>query len=82
MVVDQTDSGLLEGLTSIDNSYELLDAPRSTAIIRAKSNWIARLAIATTLMNRDQHVVVASDEICWTRLQYGRVPVDMLAFLC
>ncbi|KAL5328141.1 hypothetical protein ACEPPN_005850 [Leptodophora sp. 'Broadleaf-Isolate-01'] len=52
-------------ITSIDNWQEFFDLPPNSAIIRAKGNWIARLALAAAMRGREDSAVWASGPICW-----------------
>lgn len=44
-------------ITSIDNFDELLDPPESMAVVRARGNWVGRLATASIAMQRHGHIV-------------------------
>jgi hypothetical protein len=54
-------------MVSIDNWNEFLDHPNSVSIIRAKDNWLARLAFSTLSVKRKHQTIVLSHEgiICW-----------------
>lgn len=52
-------------LTSTDNWFEVFDRPSNAIIVRARGNWIARLALATVMMNKKQTMIIGSHEICW-----------------
>lgn len=58
------DSGV-RNVTAIDNWYALLYPPGNTAVIRAKDNWIARLALACTLKKLGKNAVVLRGHLCW-----------------
>jgi hypothetical protein len=53
--------------TSIDNWDEFLDNPNAIFIVRAKDNWVARLASMSLSVQRQHQTVVVSHEqpICW-----------------
>jgi len=52
---------------AIDNWDEFVDSPKDGTIMRAKDNWLARLAAAGLSAQRKDETVVmrASDSICW-----------------
>lgn len=52
-------------LTSIDNWFEVFDRPSNASIVRARGNWIARLALATVMTNQKTPMIIGSQEICW-----------------
>ena len=52
-------------LTSTDNWFEVFDCPSNASIVRARGNWIARLALAATSMNQKRPMIIGSQEICW-----------------
>lgn len=52
-------------LTSIDNWFEVFDRPLNASIVRVRGNWIARLALATVMMNEKRPMIIGSQEICW-----------------
>ncbi|OCL08861.1 hypothetical protein AOQ84DRAFT_257707, partial [Glonium stellatum] len=52
-------------ITSIDCWAELLDPPNNCSIIRAKGNWLARLATTVVAIQKTRHVIIASEKVCW-----------------
>lgn len=61
-----------EDLVSIDSWEELLDLPPCTGVLRAKGNWVARLAAAAVLAqqeNDNRAVIVGVEKICWRCLE-------------
>jgi hypothetical protein len=54
-------------MVSIDNWDEFIDYPSSIMVVRAKGNWLARLAAASLSVQRKHVTVVLSheSEICW-----------------
>ena len=60
------DTSYLESLISIDNWYEYLDPPTNPGIIRARNNWVARLALSAVPLPKDWSLIIASDNVCWT----------------
>ena len=52
--------------TSIDCWAEFLDVPPNPAVIRAKGNWIARLALAAAMWSRNDSAVIVSSDLCWS----------------
>ena len=61
---EQSEYGHLE-LTSVDTWIELLDAPTTRFIVRAKGDWLSRLAVFAVAMQTKRPVVLASDYVCW-----------------
>jgi len=59
----------LEQVTSIDCWAELLDEPKNTTIVRAKGNWLARLAVTVVAFQKSKKVLIASKEVCWERVK-------------
>ncbi|KAI1263177.1 hypothetical protein F5Y18DRAFT_132046 [Xylariaceae sp. FL1019] len=58
-------------LISIDNWEELLDPPPAVGVFRAKSNWVARLAVASILIqqgNEHSALIIGPRGICWNCL--------------
>ena len=51
-------------LTSIDNWYEYLDPPPNAGIIRARGNWIARLALAAVQSPRNMSLSIGCNRMC------------------
>ena len=62
---DKRNTKIFTHITSIDNWYEYLDHPDSTAIVRAYDNWIARLAFAAIGHPNNGRLIICSDEVCW-----------------
>jgi hypothetical protein len=57
-------------VTSVDSWIELLDQPTNTCIVRAGSNWLARLAATVIGVQKSKSVIVASQEnVCWACVQ-------------
>jgi hypothetical protein len=73
-------------ITSIDNWSEFLDPPPNSAIIRAKGNWIARLALAAAMRGREDSAVWASGQICWKCVEEVsrnlNMATDQILILC
>jgi hypothetical protein len=73
-------------ITSIDNWSEFLDPPPNPAIIRAKGNWIARLALAAAMRGREDSAVWASGQICWKCVEEVsrnlNMATDQILILC
>lgn len=53
------------GLTSVDCWEEILDSPDNSYIVRAKDNWLARLALYSVAMQTLKPLILASTDICW-----------------
>ena len=62
---ERQDSSIFGELISIDNWYELLEPARTSAIIRARGNWSARLAVAAACIERKTDLVIFSHQVCW-----------------
>lgn len=58
-------------VTSIDCWAELLDPPENLSIVRAKGNWLARLATAVVAIQKGRTVLLASGEVCWACVPCG-----------
>jgi hypothetical protein len=55
-------------LVSLDSWQELLDLPPCVGVLRANTNWVARLAATSILIQRGQGhqaVIVDGSRICW-----------------
>jgi hypothetical protein len=52
-------------LISVDSWIEFLDAPETAYVVRAKDDWISRLAVFAVAMQEGRPVVLVSDHICW-----------------
>lgn len=52
-------------VTAIDNWPEIMEMPRSTAVVRCSKNWSARLGLACVLQAKSAEVVIVDDQICW-----------------
>lgn len=54
-------------LVAIDSWDEFVDSPSDEIIVRARNNWLARLAAASLSAQRQQKTIVmrCDDEICW-----------------
>jgi hypothetical protein len=52
-------------LTSVDSWIELVDAPTTAHIVRAKNDWISRLAAFAVATQTRRSVLIASESICW-----------------
>jgi hypothetical protein len=61
---EQSEYSRLE-LTSVDSWVEFLDAPTTEFIVRAKDDWLSRLAVFAVAMQIGRPVVIASDHVCW-----------------
>jgi hypothetical protein len=57
--------GSFDPITSIDCWDELLDDPKVTSIVRAKGNWLARLAVTVVAFQKKRRVILAKDTVCW-----------------
>lgn len=53
------------GLTSVDCWEEILDPPDNSYIVRAKDNWLARLALYSVAMQTLKPLILASTDLCW-----------------
>ena len=62
---DQGDFKRLPPLVTVDNWHEFLDPPITTSVIRARGNWLARLALAAVAKQQGMSLIVASENICW-----------------
>jgi hypothetical protein len=52
-------------LTSVDSWIEFLDAPMTAFIVRAKGDWISRLALYAVAMQTRRPLILAFDWMCW-----------------
>ena len=52
-------------VTAIDSWDEFLDPPPNTFVVRAKDNWLARLAVTAVSSQKQQLVLLASQQLCW-----------------
>jgi hypothetical protein len=52
-------------LTSVDSWIEFLDAPETAFVVRAKDDWISKLAVFAIAMQANCPVVLMSDHVCW-----------------
>jgi len=54
-------------LIAVDNWDEFIDIPKDGTIVRAKDNWMARLAAASLSVQRKNRTIVlkSSDSLCW-----------------
>jgi len=57
--------GKYEGLVSLDNWEELLDGGHMSGVVRAKGNWIARLAATAVGVKLGYNTVVIGESCCW-----------------
>ena len=85
---EKLDSSIFGHLTSLDNWFEVLDPPSNSAIIRARGNWMARLALAAVCIEKSLDLLVFSSEhICWAcaketlEIDQGD-PDEKFLFLC
>ncbi|KAI9658356.1 MAG: hypothetical protein M1821_002489 [Bathelium mastoideum] len=73
-------------VVSIDSWFEYLDAPQSPSIVRAKGNYIARLAIAAAQRQRGGNTILVKDAVCWfcvARLAHEmNMEVDSTMIIC
>jgi len=53
-------------LTSVDCWTELLDAPMTGFVVRAKGDWLSRLAVFAVSMQTERPLVIASEHVCWS----------------
>src|SRR6266536_2280988 len=61
-------------ITSTDCWPEFLDRPNTMAVIRAKGNWVARLALATIMHSiKETGAMLADDAICRTCVEISRL---------
>ena len=65
-------------LTSIDSWIELLDAPTTAHVVRAKNDWISRLAAFAVATQTRRSVIIASDSVCWCCVEH--VAITSLKF--
>lgn len=56
-------------LISVDSWIELLDPSMAAFVVRAKGDWISRLAVFAVAMQTKRPVVIAVDYICWPCVQ-------------
>jgi len=54
-----------EDLVSIDNWDELLDKEDMTGVVRARRNWLARLAAAAVSVKQRHHTIILPNPVCW-----------------
>ncbi|KAH7310855.1 hypothetical protein B0I35DRAFT_439804 [Stachybotrys elegans] len=66
---EKANSDYFGTVVSIDNWFELLDCPLSSAVVRASGNWMARLSSAYVLKTKKEPVVVLAGELCWRCLE-------------
>ncbi|KAI0401806.1 hypothetical protein F4802DRAFT_396664 [Xylaria palmicola] len=62
------ETSVVKEITSLDDWEELLDPPPSVGIFRARSNWVARLAVSSILIQqRSEHcvLIIGGAELCW-----------------
>jgi hypothetical protein len=60
------DDGSLPELISVDNWEELLDMEKAVSgVVRARANWLARLAAAAISIKQGQRTVVLPNSVCW-----------------
>lgn len=52
-------------MTAVDNWDELLDEPKNACIVRARRNWIARLAFICICHQLGRRTIVLPDDVCW-----------------
>ncbi|EXJ61764.1 hypothetical protein A1O7_02194 [Cladophialophora yegresii CBS 114405] len=54
-------------LTSVDTWAELIDRPLGAAVVRARGNWVGRLAAACLSVQRNHETLVLPSTVsCWT----------------
>lgn len=53
------------GLVSLDSWPEILERPAGISVVRAKGNWLARLAATTLSVTLGHLTIVLGDSICW-----------------
>ncbi|KAI1359661.1 hypothetical protein F5Y08DRAFT_319019, partial [Xylaria arbuscula] len=61
-------TSMMKEIISLDDWEELLDPPPSTGIFRARSNWVARLAVSSILIqqrNENCALIIGGNELCW-----------------
>ena len=64
-ISEQLDSTMFGDIISLDNWFEVLDPPSNSAIIRARGNALARLALAAICVQKKMDCVVFSEHVCW-----------------
>ena len=83
---DRADYSLVADLISIDSWYEVLDPPRTPAVVRSQSNWIARLALASIPLPEKHELAITSGTPCCACLDRHRSQVAQrnknAVFLC
>ena len=52
-------------LVSLDSWPEILERPSGVSVVRAKGNWLARLAATTLCVTVGHLTIVLGDSICW-----------------
>jgi hypothetical protein len=52
-------------VTSIENWEELLDPPKSAAVVKAHGNWQARLATTAVCIGLGHHAIIFQGHGCW-----------------
>jgi hypothetical protein len=52
-------------VTAIDNWYEFDDPPSNAAVVRARGNWSARLALAYMMKLKQMKAMISTDQLCW-----------------
>lgn len=52
-------------LVFVDSWFELLDAPTTVFIVRAKDDWLSSLAVFGVAVQTGRPVVIASGHVCW-----------------
>ena len=63
---DQTNHTALGLLTSVDCWSEFIDPPTTLGIIRARNNWLARLALTASASQKAYAVAICcQNELCW-----------------
>lgn len=55
----------IANITSIDNWFELVNPPANTAIVRARANWSARLALFSMIKQLGRDVLILGNQLCW-----------------
>ncbi|KAI8630813.1 hypothetical protein F5Y19DRAFT_34523 [Xylariaceae sp. FL1651] len=62
---ERADSSYFGTIVSVDSWFELIDSPLTSAVVRAKGNWMARLALGSVLKAKAENCVISTGQLCW-----------------